>query len=116
MKANVFLSAASVVFAALLSYLMYCLAGDSEYNAVFGCGSIVGFVVTIVPLFGVKYERSRIGVNLSALSAIFFVLFLVCNSCFAMLDGRIRYFIICNGAAIVVYLLVFYKIYRLRDV
>lgn len=116
MKANVFLSVTSVVFAALLSYLMYCIAGDSENNAVFGCGSIVGYVVTIVPLFGFKYERSRIGVNLSALSAIFFVLFLVCNSCFAMLDGRIRYFILCNGVAIVFYLLAFYKIYRLKDI
>lgn len=116
MKANAFLIVTSVLFACLLGYLVYCLAGDSECNTVFGCGSVVGFVVTLVPLFGIKYERPRIGVNVSALSALFFVLFLVCNVCFAMLDGRIRYFIICNGIAIVLDLLVFYKVYRLNDI
>ena len=116
MKANVFLIALSVVFALLLSYLMYGLAGDSASNAVFGGGSIVGFVATLVPMFGVKYKHQRIGVNLSALSAIFFVLFLVGNACFAMLDGQIRYFIICNGCVIALYLMTFYKIYMKNNI
>lgn len=113
MKTNVFLMVIGVVLACLLSYLVLTLACDSDSSLTFGIGSMLGFLVTLVPLIGARHNSHRLAVNLNVLSALFFVLLLVCNVCFAMFNGPIPYFIISNGVLVVAYVVAFYKISRL---
>ncbi len=113
MKANVFLMVIGVVLACLFSYLVLALAGDSDSSLTFGIGSMVGFIVTLVPLIGARHNNHRLGANLNVLSGLAFALLLVCNVCFALFNGPVPYFIICNGIMVLVYLIAFYKINRL---
>ncbi len=113
MKANVFLMVIGVVLACLFSYLVLALAGDSDSSLTFGIGSMVGFIATLVPLIGTRHDDHRLGVNLNVLSMLFFALLLACNVCFALFNGPIPYFIICNGIMVVVYIVAFYNIIRL---
>ncbi len=115
MKTNVFLMVIGVVLACLFSYLVLVLAGDSDSSLTFGIGSMVGFIATLVPLIGARHNSHRLGVNLNVLSVLSFALLLVCNVCFALFNGPIPYFIICNGVLVVAYVVAFYKISRLNQ-
>ncbi len=112
MKVNVLYSMIAVAISALITYGIYYVCRNE--NALFlavGCFIFVGF-----PLFlamGVSSTSGRTSVNMKVLALVFFVVLLITNIVFAILPGFAKpVYIIANGIANLVCLLIFHGIYK----
>ena len=115
MKVNIFLFVISIALAALIGYWVYIVAEGKESDIVCGIGSGLCFAVTMIS-FGLQFEDVRIGVNVRILSALFFILFLVSNFCFAKYGIDLPYYIIITGIVILIFMGLIYKIQGTKDV
>ena len=109
MKVNIFLTIISVVLAVLIGYLAFNVAESKNNDIIYGIGSTVCFIATLVPTMGVQYESGRLGANLRVLSALFFMVFLIVHFSFAAFGGSMPYYIITNGILLMIYLSIFYR-------
>lgn len=101
--------------AALLSYWAYDIA-SSDDNVVMCCiGSMVCFSVTLVPAIGISYNSSRIGTNIRITSALFFLIFLISQLCFAVYGVKMPHYILVNGVILLIYLALFYKMQGIKN-
>lgn len=116
MRINIFLSIIGIALASLIGYLVFNVAEGQENDTLCGIGGIVCFSITLIPTIGIHYNSSRLGINLRVLSALFFVIFFVCNFCFASLGIKTSYYIICNGIILVIYLAILYKMLDIKSI
>ena len=116
MKINVFLSFMSFALAALLSYWVFNMASEDTNAAICGIGSLLCFCVTLIPAIGMSYETLGIGTNIRIVSALFFIVFLISLFCFAGFGVKMPYYIIINGIILIIYLAIFYKMQRVKEI
>lgn len=116
MKVNIFLTLISVMLAALVGYLAYIVASGDGNDAICGIGSGICFVATLIPTIGLQYKSGNLGVNIRLLSAIFFIIFVISNFCFAGFGVKMPYYIIVNGILLMIYLVVFYKLQGIKNI
>ena len=109
MKANVFLTMISVILALLIGYLAYTFAEDKANDSLCGVRTSLCLIATLVPTIGLQYESGRMGTNIRVYSALFFIIFLISNFCFASFVINVPYYIITNGIMLVIFLAIFYK-------
>lgn len=116
MKVNVFLSFIGVALASLIGYLVFNVAEGQENDIICGVGSTVCFIATLIPTLGLNYESGKLGTNIRVLSAIFFIVFLISNFCFAGFGVIMPYYIISNGIILVIYLAIIYNMSNIRAI
>ena len=109
MKANVFLTMISVILTLFIGYLAYTIAVDKANDSLYGVGTFLCLIATLVPTIGLQYESGRMGTNIRVYSALFFIIFLISNFCFASFVINVPYYIITNGIMLVIFLAIFYK-------
>ncbi len=116
MKINVFLTAVAVIIAVLIGYYAFSIAEGNENAAICGVCSSLCFVGTLIPIIGLQYSDSRLGVNIRMCSALFCVVFLVSHFSFAALGVKMPYYIIVNGIMLLVFLAILYKMQGMNNV
>ena len=109
MKANVFLTMISVILTLFIGYLAYTIAVDKANDSLYGVGTSLCLIATLVPTIGLQYESGRMGTNIRVYSALFFIIFLISNFCFASFVINVPYYIITNGIMLVIFLAIFHK-------
>ncbi len=106
---NVILSLLAVLFSALLGFWVYSVAKGDDNDLMAGIVSFVCFMVVLIPLMGVHYSTSRLGVNIRVLSIIAFIIFIAVNFIYAACGVSVPSYVIVNGILLIIYLAVFYK-------
>ncbi len=115
MKTNTFLTCISIILACLIGYLTFNIAQGKEYDIIYGFGSTICFIATLLPTIGLQYKDSRSGTNIRVLSVLFFIVFLISHFCFAGFGIKMSYYIITNGIILVIYLALFYKLQGVKE-
>ena len=109
MKANVFLTIISVILALLIGFLAYTIAEDKANDSLCGVGTSLCLIAALIPTIRLQYESGRMGTNIRVYSALFFIIFLISNFCFASFVINVPYYIITNGIMLVIFLTIFHK-------
>lgn len=114
MKINLILTVIAALVVGLLVYWVHTViqAPDAVDTMTYGSG--ICFIVTLLPIVGIQYDSSRLGINIRIVSTLFFVAFLVSQFCFANFVSNIPLYVIVNGLLLVIFLLVFYKIQGIK--
>lgn len=81
MKCNIFLTVASVLIAALIGYGFYAANSSESFVWLLCSGAGITSVLTLTGIFGISTKGRTGGINITALSSIFFVLFFNLQSC-----------------------------------
>lgn len=112
MKINIITSIISIALAALLGYAVYSVAGDDPNAdlAFAGCG--ICTAIELLLAFGVSYEDSRKGVSLRVLSVLAVIVSTIAQFIFAGVGITESYYIIVNGIILLLYLLMFYGLFK----
>lgn len=116
MKFNLILSLISTALACLIGYLAYIVAEGQDNDIVYGIGSTICFLSTLMPIMGITSKSTRLGINLKLTAVLFFVLFFISNFCFATLGVNISIFIIANGVLLTVFSALFYKMNQSQEI
>lgn len=116
MKANIFLTVIAVLLSALLGYFAYYIAEGAANDMLCGIGSTLCFAAALIPAMGLQYENGRSGVNVRLMSVLFFVIFFIGQFSFAAHGVRMPYYLIVNGAFLLIYLAVLYKMSGVNDI
>ena len=103
MKCNIFLTVASVLIAALIGYGFYAANSSESFVWLLCSGAGITSVLTLT------------GINITALSSIFFVLFLICNLVFAFTAVKVAPYVIINGILLIIYTIGMYGIVKSRQ-
>lgn len=115
MKCNIFLTVASVLIAALIGYGFYA-ANSTEHLVWLLCsGAGITSVLTLTGIFGISTKGRTGGINITALSSIFFVLFLICNLVFAFTAVKLAPYVIINGILLIIYTIGMYGIIKTKQ-
>lgn len=116
MKINIFLTIISLLLASLLGYLAFNMAENDE-NAILG-GLVSGlcFVSTLIPIIGLQYDTTRLGVNIRIMSGLFVIAFLISHYSYAGWGINMPYYLIVNGVFFLIYLVIFYKMGNINKV
>lgn len=115
MKCNIFLTIASVIIAALIGYGFYAANSGEQFVLLLSCGTGVSMALTLTGLLGISTSGRAGGPNIKALSAIFFVLFLISNLIFAFTAVKIAPYVIVNGIILIIYSICIYGIVKSRQ-
>lgn len=115
-KVNAVLVAISVVLSCLTGYLAFSIGEGKENDVLCGVFSTVCFMAATVPMVGLQYGQTRLGVNVRVMSSLFFVLFLVSHFCFAAIGIKMPYYVILNGILLLVYCGVLYKMLQINKI
>ena len=82
----------AIALSALLSYGLWSM--DAPLKNYIAVGAFVFLAGTLTPCIGIHYEQARRAVNLKVLCAVFFLLGLVENVAFSLLDASATFYII----------------------
>lgn len=104
------MTAISFALAALIGYGFYAANQTEPYVWLIAIGSGVISFATLTPLLAVTYEKRGATGNIRALSAVFFIIFLIANLLFSFTTIRIAPYIVTNGIAALVYVGVAYAV------
>ena len=116
MKINVFLTFICLLLTGILGYSTFTIAEGDE-NALLGSiVSSICFASTLIPLIGLQYESSKLGVNIRILSGLFFVVFLISSYCYALWGINLPNYLIVNGIIFVIVLAILYKMMNIKDI
>ncbi len=69
----------------------------------------------LVTCLGVRFEQKRTSANVAVVGAVFFVLMLVSNACFAYLHFETHAYVIVNGIILLLFLLIAYLIIKAKQ-
>lgn len=114
MKINVFLSIISLFVATLIAYLAFDLAKGNPNDVLCGILSGVCFLVTLLPVMGIKVEDLRLQINIRLLAVLFFVVFLISHFCFAVCGVKMPLYVVVNGLILLVFIAIFYKMQSIK--
>lgn len=113
MKIRLVPSIIAVAICALLAFGMYrgCRAEHMQLVVAI-CGGL-SLLLTIGTILGVSFERSRTSINVKSVSGIFALLMLAMNIIFCCMSSfSLTLYVILNGLALLIWLLVAYSIVR----
>jgi hypothetical protein len=111
MKINVIMLIIALAIGALAGYGFFAANAADTYREVIALGAGLSLFVTLGGIIAVGAAAGRGGVgNIRALSAVFFVLFLVEQLIFSFVPFRLPPYIITTGILLLVYLLIGYAV------
>lgn len=113
MKINYFNLAIGLALALLLAYWVWDIAYGRENHIVALIGSFISFTISLFPMMGIRYENSRIAVNVRSASAVFFLIMLINNFGFALWGVRMPLYVIITGILALVDLSIIYKLSKM---
>ena len=116
MKPNFFLCLMAVILSSFIGYFLYNAAEGKSNDTICGIVSLICMVVTIIPLFGIKYESYRLGINLKVLSSITLVILLAINVIYAYTVIKMPNYLIINGIIVTLYVITFYSFSKIKDI
>jgi FtsH-binding integral membrane protein len=113
MKINPFAFLISVFFSAILAYGLYRIAGPlATYVAI---GGFAYFAGTLAPMTAIDFEYMRSGINLKALSGVFFVIGLALNSSFSLFFESATAYIVISALSFLLFLGLANAIHNMRQ-
>ncbi len=116
MKANAFLCALTTLLALIIGYFLYNIAEGKPNDILCGVVSSLCFIITLIPLIAIKFELTRVGVNIKVVSSLTFVLLLIVNLLFACFGISTPNYIIINGLILVIFAMIVYKLSRIKNI
>ena len=116
MKINVFLTIISLFLTGILGYSAFNIAKGDENAILGGIVSGICFAATLIPMIGLQYNSSKLGVNIRLLAGLFFIVFLISNFCYASWGINMPSYIIVNGIILLVVLAILYKMTKVNDI
>lgn len=115
MKFNKFLFLISILIAALAGYGLYSLnRGEQNVWLITIFGSIC-LAVTLIGIISVSTEGRAGSFNISALSTIFIILFIICNLVFSFTEIKTAPYVIINGILFLFYISSIYGIVKSKQ-
>lgn len=106
----------AAILSFFIGYFIYNAADGQPNDIICGIVSLICMVVTLIPLFGIKYESYRLGINLKVLSSITFVILLVMNLIYAYTVIKMPGYLIINGIILTLFVISFYRLSKIKDV
>jgi hypothetical protein len=114
MKTNPVQLLISIAISALIGYAFYSFSQETN-QLVLGIGAFVTSMVTGVFLLAVGHPNAKIRLNISTLSTVFFLLFLMLNSVFAFFSSDITsIYVVSTGLLLLIYIAIVYSISRTK--
>lgn len=99
----------------LLGFGVYTVAG-SDPNAALGfAGSAISFFVALLLTMGISYDDGKLGVSLQILGGIALMVMLISHFAFAIFGISQNAYIIVNGVILLLFLAIFYGVYKVRQ-
>lgn len=115
MKLKTIPSILALALGILLGFGVYTVAG-SDRNAALGfVGSAVSFFVALLFTIGISYDDGRLGVSIQVLGALALVVMLISHFAFAIFGISQNAYIIVNGIILLLFLAIFYGVYKARQ-
>lgn len=115
MKLKIIPSILALAIGMLLGFGVYTVAG-SDPNAALGfAGSAISFFVALLFTMGIGYDDGRLGVSLQILGGITLVVMLISHFAFAIFGISQNAYIIVNGIILLLFLAIFYGLYKSRQ-
>ena len=115
MKFNVFLSVIAVLLAGLIGYGFYAANSGEKFVWLITFGSGICMALSLIGILAVSTEGRAGGINIKALSSIFFVLFLISNLVFTFTTIKLAPYVIINGIMLLIYAVSIYGIIKSRQ-
>lgn len=112
MKVNAFLTAVSALISTLAGYGFYAGNSDEPFCLLLAIGSGLCLAVSLAGTLGIKVENEVGNVHFRIVSAIFFILFLICNLVFAVVGVRVAPYIIICGILLLAWSIIEYGIVK----
>ncbi len=104
----------AIAISLLISYGLYNFH-IGENKVLISIGSFIFFAFTLLFAIGISFELSRSSINISFLSWIFFFIALVSNLIFNFLVFSLPIYIVINGILLLIFVLIFYSIYKAKQ-
>ena len=115
MKCNIFLTVASVLIAALIGYGFYAANSSESFVWIITFGSGICMALSLIGILAVSTKGRAGGINIKALSSIFFVVFLISNLVFTFTKIKLAPYVIINGILLLIYAVSTYGIIKSRQ-
>ena len=115
MKFNVFLSVIAVLIAGLIGYGFYAANSGEGFVWLITFGSGICMALSLIGILTVSTKGRAGGINIKALSSIFFVVFLISNLVFTFTTIKLAPYIIINGILLLIYAVSTYGIIKSRQ-
>ncbi len=106
------------VIALAISFLIvygFCSLDSNTNRILVGAGGFIFLSATLVMMIGITFEYPRTALNLKIVSGIFFVLALLSNLIFSLLNLSYVSYVITNGIILLVFALIARTIYLLKQ-
>lgn len=115
MKVNPILLVIGLLMAALLSYMFYAMASESdEYLTLLVISGFIGTAVTLSGILAFSVENTGKSTNLRVVSGLFFLLFLIEHCVMAWMGVSLSAHIVICGLLLLFYMLFFYSINKTK--
>ena len=117
MKFNPISATIGVAMALLLAYLCYAISSaDTALLILLTLGSFIANAATLVPAFAVSVpEYPRTTALLKTVASVFSVIIIGANIVISFLDFSAPFYIIITGLLLLVFILVYYSVYRAKQ-
>lgn len=115
MRINTVLTIIAIAMAILIGYLTFSIAEGEKNDIVCGITSTICFTAVLIPIVGLQYDSSKLGINIKIMSVIFLVVFLISHFSFAAICIRMPYYIIINGILLLIYIVILDRMNRIKN-
>ena len=112
MKPNYVMMVIAVCMSALLGYLVFTVAEGKENAVLCGIIATICFAGSMIPMYGLKCDDARIGVNMRVMATMFFIIFLISQFAFAIFGVKMPYYLIVNGLLLLFFIGAVYRLSR----
>jgi hypothetical protein len=114
MKINFIQTVIAIAVSLLIAYGLYSFH-ISENKILVSGGSFVFLSVTLIFAIGTSFELPRTKINARVVSGIFFAIALISNLIFTFSNFSVPSYIIGNGIAFLLYILIIYSIIKAKQ-
>lgn len=116
MKINIVTAILAVLIAGLIAYMVYYIASGHENDILCGILSFVCLASTLIPMVSLRHEEKRLTVNLKVISSLGFIILFLLNLGFATFGVVMPYYLVIVGVLLIVYVLAYYKLSRIKNI
>lgn len=114
MKIDFVKSLIAIAVSALITYGLYSI-GENENKLLLSTGSIIFLALTLTVAIGVNFKFPRTTSNIRVVSGIFFIIALASNIIFSFFNFSTPSYVIANGILLLIYILIVYSIYKVKQ-
>jgi hypothetical protein len=114
MRINIIPGLIAFLVSALLTFGFYSYSHEGQ-KLLLTLGSFLFIFITLLFSIGIGYNESRTGLNIRAVSGIFFFIALASNILFTIIKLSVPAYIITNGIILLIFILIVYSVYRVNE-